>query len=270
MGCYKVLAAFTILGALAGSARAADSSIISRTIAKEPVYKKEPKYCLIVFGPEATTRVWLVLDGDVLYVDKNGNGNLTEPGERLIPNNPKDGSNKFNYPGLFKAEFDVYDFEVDVCKSKGSARFRLDRWIRDEFFQPHTEVDKAFQKKMLENRWEVATLWRKVGENLSAQNRVVFAHSPADAQICHFDRPLTFGLKLDSKQRLKPSKNGSDLALYIGTPGKSARNADDQVFSPLLTIEVPAQHSLIADIDFPSKKPHGSPIHVRVPLKERC
>jgi hypothetical protein len=27
-------------------------------------------------------RVWLVLDGDVLYVDRNGNGDLTEKGER--------------------------------------------------------------------------------------------------------------------------------------------------------------------------------------------
>src|SRR5262249_48598669 len=38
---------------------------------------------LLVFGPEAKTRVWLVLDGETLYVDKNGNGDLTEAGERI-------------------------------------------------------------------------------------------------------------------------------------------------------------------------------------------
>ena len=63
------------------SAAAVDLTKIDRTIAKEPAYKAKPKYCLLVFGQEAKMRVWLVLDGDVLYVDRNGNGDLTEKGE---------------------------------------------------------------------------------------------------------------------------------------------------------------------------------------------
>ena len=63
-------------------AQAVDLIKIDRTIAKEPVYQSKPKYCLLVFGPEAKTRVWLVRDGDLLYVDRNGNGDLTEKGER--------------------------------------------------------------------------------------------------------------------------------------------------------------------------------------------
>jgi hypothetical protein len=62
-----------------------DLSKIDRTILKQPVYQsKSPKYCLLVFGLKAKTRVWLVLDGDVLYVDRNHNGDLTEPNERLF------------------------------------------------------------------------------------------------------------------------------------------------------------------------------------------
>src|ERR1700758_1437391 len=57
---------------------------IERKIVKEPVYRARPKYCLLVFGPEAKTRVWLVQDGDTLYVDRNGNGDLTEDGERVV------------------------------------------------------------------------------------------------------------------------------------------------------------------------------------------
>src|SRR5205823_12604313 len=62
---------------------AADLSKIDRAIKKEPAYRGKPRYCLLVFGPEATTRVWLVQDGDTLYVDRNGNGDLTEPVEKL-------------------------------------------------------------------------------------------------------------------------------------------------------------------------------------------
>jgi hypothetical protein len=62
----------------------ADLTNVDRTIAKEPTYHtSSPRYCMLVFGPEAKTRAWLVLDGDILYLDRNGNGDLTEDGERL-------------------------------------------------------------------------------------------------------------------------------------------------------------------------------------------
>jgi hypothetical protein len=65
---------------------AADLTKIDRTIKKEPAYRsKSPNYCLLVFGPEVKFRVWLVFDGDILYVDRNGNGDLTEPNKRLEP-----------------------------------------------------------------------------------------------------------------------------------------------------------------------------------------
>jgi hypothetical protein len=35
-----------------------DPAKIDRTIAKQPRYHSKPKYCLLVFGPEAKTRVW--------------------------------------------------------------------------------------------------------------------------------------------------------------------------------------------------------------------
>jgi hypothetical protein len=65
-------------------AAAADLAKIDRTIAKEPAYQSKPKYCLLVFGSDAKTRIWLVLDGDRLYVDRNGNGDLTDEGEGLV------------------------------------------------------------------------------------------------------------------------------------------------------------------------------------------
>src|SRR5262245_57850977 len=74
-----------VLGlSLAGQSWAVDLAKIDRTIGKQPAYAtKQPLYCLLVFGPEARTRVWAVLDGDDLYLDRNGNGDLTDPGERL-------------------------------------------------------------------------------------------------------------------------------------------------------------------------------------------
>src|SRR5262245_34194322 len=84
MRIAHLLPALTFLAVSSSPALSGDLSKIDRTIAKEPAYKSEPKYCLLVFGPEAKTRVWLVLDGDTLYVDRNGNGDLTEKGERFV------------------------------------------------------------------------------------------------------------------------------------------------------------------------------------------
>src|SRR5437764_562133 len=79
--CLSVLAWFLS----GGSAMAVELATVDRSVHKEPVYQsKKPRYCLLVFGPQAQTRVWMVLDGDTLYLDRNGDGDLTEPGERVV------------------------------------------------------------------------------------------------------------------------------------------------------------------------------------------
>src|SRR5882672_3336831 len=86
---------------LAHPAGSADLTKIHRTIAKEPKYASQPYYALLVFGPEAAKRVWLVLDGDVLYVDRNCNGDLTEKDKRVALD--VDATKKVNVaPGAYK------------------------------------------------------------------------------------------------------------------------------------------------------------------------
>src|SRR5262249_44097505 len=78
--CLLALAAAL---ALSAGAAAADLAKVDRTIRKEPAYKGKPRYCLLVFGREAKHRVWLALDGDTLYVDRDCDGDLTGEGERV-------------------------------------------------------------------------------------------------------------------------------------------------------------------------------------------
>src|SRR5262245_44513716 len=84
---FTLAAAAWLLAAAPAGAGDRDPAVLARVeraIAKEPAYQSgAPRYCLLAFGPEAKFRVWLVQDGDVLYVDRNGNGDLTEPGKRI-------------------------------------------------------------------------------------------------------------------------------------------------------------------------------------------
>ena len=50
--------------------------------------QNQPEILSLVFGKEADTHIWLVLDGNTLHVDRNGNGDLTEPGEKQLNTNP--------------------------------------------------------------------------------------------------------------------------------------------------------------------------------------
>ena len=106
-----------------------DLTKIDRRIVREPKYiSKRPLYGLYVFGPRAATRAWAVLDKskaemdeyDVLYFDRNANGDLTEPGERLT------GSGKINV-GTFKdpGTGDVHENLTISRKTDGSVFIRM-------------------------------------------------------------------------------------------------------------------------------------------------
>lgn len=88
---HWILLAFVFCG-VTQSGQAADLPVIERKITKEPAYQtRSPGYALLVFGKEGRDWVWMVHDGDVLYVDRNGNGDLTEPGERIERQKPRKG-----------------------------------------------------------------------------------------------------------------------------------------------------------------------------------
>ena len=82
-----ICAVVMLTGFLFGSPPQAvpELSKVDRTIVKEPSKLSQPRYCLMVFGPRAEVRIWMIKDGERLYVDRNANGDLTEPDESFSP-----------------------------------------------------------------------------------------------------------------------------------------------------------------------------------------
>jgi hypothetical protein len=150
------------VGYLAGPAAAADLGKIDRTIVKEPAYKGKPAYCFLVFGPEAKTRSWLVLDGDLIYIDRNGNGDLTERGEKVVW---KGIASRTMDLGSIHSADGTSRYAVSLRKFPGSVRL--------------TVADEGRQRYM-------------VGDPDS--DPLVFADRPADAPVVHIGGPLTIDL----------------------------------------------------------------------------
>jgi hypothetical protein len=259
-----VFAWLAILGAGLPSG-AADLTKIERTIAREPAYAARPYYALLAFGPEAARRVWLVLDGEVLYVDRNGNGDLTEAGERVELDVQATREIKVA-PGEYKG------MNVFNLGEVAGMRLRLEAWVRDESYIPRDdepEILKEYRKERRENGWENASLYR-LTEDGGAQIPVVLCPRAGDAQISHLGGPLTFQVKWGDRQRLHRGSAEGILDVLIGTPGVPTRNFRHAIFSPLTTGEVPADVHPVAHIEFPNREAGRPPIKLQVTLDKRC
>src|SRR5262249_20675170 len=147
-------------------------------------------------GPEAKTRMWVVLDGDVLYVDRNGNGDLTEEGERVA-------AKKADYAGERDLSFEVGEITETDGKTKHQLRVHVSlrgdgRWTIDPTV---SGPDKAFVRQRPETD-------------------VPLAERPQDARIIHFAGPLTFALSVMEDRKVERLVRGKENELYVvvGTP----------------------------------------------------
>jgi hypothetical protein len=231
MGVIKCTFALLVAGTLTLSAQGADLTKIDRTIAKEPAYHSKPKYCLLVFGPEAKTRVWLVRDGDILYVDRNGNGDLTEEGERVV--------SKGGQVPVFQAG--------DITEAGGRVK--------------HSELVVQFHD---EEKWTLLTIAIKGKGRQAAslgERSLRFGASPQDAPVVHFDGPLTVRLL----ERMKVGE-GEVFIAEIGTPGLGAGTF--ATIDPQYPGVIPKGIFPVAQVTYPSKN-GARPIRASIALNRR-
>ena len=261
---FVFAAAAVLMGA--ALAESADLATVERSIAKEPAYQtKAPRYCLLVFGPEARFHVWLVQDGDLLYVDRNGDGDLTGKDER-VEIKQKEKTYRI---------FEVGDLRDGVLTHTG---LRVTQMLAGpEFVGNPRELERIKGADGEPWVWTVSVAAERPADDTRALSRhikyvvngdglgfLVFASRPQDAPVIHLNGPWTLGLQ-DIKQRLT-SGHKSNLQIGVGTQG-----VGPGTFSFVLYPEtIPPDVYPVAEITFPPKSPAGKPITDKYTLKERC
>lgn len=219
-----------------------DLAKIDRQIAKEPVYQSQPKYCLLVFGPEEKSRVWLVHDGESLFVDRNGDGDLTGDGERVAGR--ADESHGIN----------GWTFDVGEISAAGRVHKALLLFVASKHNMISGQIDRSdFRGSGLDGR----TLQVVRGGELN------FSDSPRSAPIIHFDGPLT----LTWNAPVSPmSGRLNDVFVEVGTPGLgtgSFANIECEKTMPELAWPT-------VEFDFPVEREGLPPIRQLFELRERC
>lgn len=250
-----------------------DLAKIDRTIAKEPVYNSQPRYVLLVVGPRAEHRAWLVIDGEDAYVDRNGNGDLTEPNERIELD--REATDKISVRGS-AAYTGMSVFPLgEVAGSK--LNFHL--WVpnpnydldQDEIARKRPEI-RAYRQDMHDRNWRNGSLMRTAPDGMQCQIPLALTTKPEDAQVCHLLGPLTFTLKRGERQRLEPWPKQTNFDVNLGSrnlpPRGWTRAGFD--FSPLTTSEVPATLHPVATFEFPATSADGNPLRQELILDQRC
>jgi hypothetical protein len=263
---------------------------IDRTIRKEPAYQsKSPKYCLLVFGHEAETRVWLALDlvskpwessgeNNALYVDRNGNGDLTDPGERV--------------ECTMREQSLIVSFSPKPAVSY-SPHFEIGEIVERDGNTRHAALTLDVGSYVQDYR--PCSLSLKVNERntQSAGGQLLrFGDRPQDAPIIHFNGPLGLRVNMESgvlyvpinydendpdrrrwydehppQPEVRKLIRGASSAVYaqLGTRGLGRGT-----FAALSAGMVPDDLHPTAAIEFPHKDPKEPPIILRCVLKQRC
>jgi hypothetical protein len=207
---------------------------------------------LLLFGPEAKTRVWLVAAGEAFYADRKGNGDLTEPGKRVYsigntrvltfidPNTltmwlPVPENERVYQVG------DVYDSAARVWYT---VAVRRSGPLKTAFFEVMVDVGTKF---------------RQLGR-LTA-----FGDGPLDAPVLHFNGPITPGLFTSELVR---SREVTELEGWIGT--RVPAGAEGATTHVVHDTGVPDYVFPVASFEFPSKTQPNKPIFQTVSLSRRA
>jgi hypothetical protein len=220
---------------------AADYSKVDRTIRKEPAYERSPKYALLLFGAEARLRVWVVLDGETVYLERNADGDLTGKGNRF----PDLGSCK----------------DVELADADGKTRYLING-ISTHYEQPNVQsLDVGVEIK------GPVSYRQYCGVELRGR--------PAEAQVAHFHGPLTMGpltinWKVPASLVLVTGETPTVLRGHVATLNAEhgcwvvvrSHNGDASAF--------PADVCPVVDVEFPAKAPGAAPVRKRYRLDKFC
>lgn len=175
----------------------AQTLVVHRRVLKEPVYHQaQQQYLRLLLGQKPTREFWVVRDGFDFYIDRNGNGDLTELGEKVTATKPMLGSYVLiPFGNLRDAHGVEHSLEVLLELNSGVM----------------TRVTMAITKKYKQNA-----------------RLVPLRTTQANACVLHFDGPLSSGLLANKLGTIGPLQDPETfklrrgknhyLSTWVGTP----------------------------------------------------
>jgi hypothetical protein len=242
-----MLAAMMLVGSsAAGAFAASELERVDRTLVKEPSYDDSPRYLLLALGQESPTMVWVVEDGRKLYVDKNGNRDLTDDGPPIEPaevrefNSGPDGASK-------SWDFDYHLDEFNPSNGPAQSEFQLRRWNYENAGQDSYGLSLTLDRKTPMYAGWFGSFW---------------GSSPSEASIIHFGAPLT--PKMLRYKNLQLRSGLRRLSIGFMAPGLGEASESRLNIDAVAADVVP-----VLEIEWP-KSGGGPPLRTSHQLDQRC
>jgi hypothetical protein len=234
-----------------------------------PALAKSAKYGLLVFGPEAKTRVWLAWDGNTLYADRSGAGDLTKPEARLAASKGNGKDTDENALRVFDLG-EVRDgarLHKDVCVYVSG----LKTYQHAEEVRPTLARDPNARAYIVTAAVEMPGFRGdrpdgRLSQYVSTYDTtgvLQFADRPEDAPVMHFAGPFT--IVVQQKATLRINRDAQVYAA-LATPGVGAGSRVLTAYEDL----VPTGLAPEVVVTFAPQKPGASPLTVHYDLKGRC
>ncbi len=250
-----------------GTARAADGPT------KEPAYtSKAPRYGRLAFGPAPAEQVWLVIDGDTLYVDRNADGDLTGPGEAVRatarPAGADDGNRTFEagevtVAGRTHKGLAVYLTPLANYGTSITGRSDVKRILAQNPKAVGVSVGVDVDWPGLKATGAGGRLGFSAGPT-DLNGVLQFATKPADAPVVRLDRPLEVTL-YGYRPALRIGRP-TDLTLVVGTPGDGPGTFASLAYRDT----IPKTAFPTVAVAYPPAKAGDAPVKEQYELKERC
>jgi hypothetical protein len=244
-------------------------------IRKEPAYKGKPGYLLLAFGPEGKDRVWLVHDGNTLYVDRNGDGDLTAENKKVLARGDKDRN-----PAADGYSFDAGTLTVGGKMHQGLQLqlLPLQRYAghpdvgKLPFVRDALKADPSAQVVVLtldveSTRFKGAGVGGRITQlagfcDLTGLLR--FADRAASASVVHLDGPLQITFFMERPTRRAGREQ--DTVLVVGTPGHGPGTLAMLAYEGVIPRDV---YPTLA-VTYPPVKNGAAPFREKYELKQRC
>lgn len=287
-----ILTIAVIMFVCGGTSTAKSLDKIDRKITRQPDYNsKEPKYCLLVFGPKAETRIWLVLDvaydplrekpgaKDALYSDLNGDGDLTDAKERMAVTVVSKKASELGIPlriGRFESkdhDIEVPHFHLGEVKSRDGKTTYAKLTVEVGWY--------IFGRK--DRQVKVSVDVPGYGPQSVGGEQFWFAESPDKAPVIWFDGALTLRLAPSGMLHLPVDYTGKEPAppWYEQFPLVRDKPMPIRVQLGTAGIGLGTFHTVSNDLPpkdlhpvvkavFRNADPKKRPVEVTVELSKRC
>jgi hypothetical protein len=253
---HPVVRGAAILGVLSilltgARSAGAEGGAVDRTIGGQPAYASpQPFYALLLLGSPEPKRVWLVVDGDDLYADRNTDGDLLDPGEKVVATSQGEEGGSFlisrSRSWVLESVASERYTNVEVAfvllnkawrpAADASNRRKMDAFMEAAASVPHAQLSRV-----------QVTI---DGKRRQQSCNTTFGTTPETAPVFRMDAPLTWGLVESFVPTVLYAGEEQELSLAVGCAGVGPGS-----FSFVFTDTLPSALRPSLEVEFPAREP---------------